>query len=403
MPNLIPTPIVDVNGRSTTVHKRPASESPGNRTLAAAKPLLKAHSAPSVMDETVVIKGGTLLQQNSIIMRNRGYFESDYIQNGESGYEWRKDDVEISNGELYEYLMFGIDPVEAAVFHQMNFKPEWFESDDELNHRPPGSVKYNEKQDPTNALERIRDVVTRLRDKGIPAQLAATMVANGASAWNVTHAKISTEQLCDLLGKWRVDGSSNSADNIMMREIIDGRIPFELVGMNSRNDLVRYSKERQSFVAKGRLNGLQEEDPEKYLRVASKAIKSMPGDAPVTDLFRLVDRFGDGVLELKHPKLADWALNGGYFGIEGAKYVEEVQKLLTKSKSKVVGDWKSSTEVGFKYQPSDLEARDLMKLRDAGAPPEQAVDLLVDRGLNITQALSVVQDGVLVALADGAL
>jgi hypothetical protein len=299
--------------------------------------------------------------------------------------------------------MFGIDPVEAAVFHQMNFKPEWFESDDELNHRPPGSVRYNERQDPTNALNIIQDVVARLRDKDIPAQLAATMVANGASAWNVAHSKISTDQLCELLGKWRVDGSSNSADNIMMREVIDGRIPFELVRMNSRNDLVRYSKEQQSYVVSTRLKDRKGEDPEKYVQVVSKAIKSVPGDTPVTDMFRFIDKFGDGVLDLKHPKLADWSLKGDYFGIEGAKYVEDVQKILTKSKSKIVGDWRSSTEVGSKYQPSDLSARDLLELRDAGSPPEQAVDLLVDRGLNLTQALSVVQDGVLVALADGAL
>lgn len=405
MTHLIPTPIVDSRGRSTTVHKRPEGTSAGSRSLASVKPVLKPTKAASVMDEQVSIAGGTRLSENSIIMQNSGYFESDWIQYGRGEYSWRDDDFDMPSDKMYEYLKFGIDPVEASVFHQMRIGSEWFEPGKELCDRVPGSIGFLGKSHGTRSVSEITELVDILKEANVPVETAAKVITNGLSRWNVKHSDLNLEQLCELFGKWKYDGSSTAPTHTMIASITRGEIPFELIRTNSRAELVRYSEELSQYGKKADLEKLRNSDAELYLRVASKGVKSVKSKDPVTDMYNLVDEFGEGVLALKYPKMArsGRTIGGKEYGIEGATYIESVQKLLTKSKNKSVGDWRVYYEVGYDDYRSSLKSLDFIEMMDAGATPEQAVDLIVDRELSVIQALSVLQDGTPVSLAEGAL
>lgn len=430
MSNLIRTPVVDKNGKQTTVHKRAEQNSSGASALASLKPKLTGGRA-SKPKATVKIKPTAVreLHEDSIISAHPSYFEVEWIKYGHGEYEWRNEEMEIPTARLYEYMRKGIDLTDASIFEGLGFNPEMV--GEEFPEDIPGRLgKWRVNATYASKIKN-QNVIDAMEEAGITPAKAYKALENGLQDGHMQH--LSIDQLVSLFGKWKyygVEGTRPEQNSSrLLDKVVQDVIPYELTLTNSRKDLSRLEGELVSL-GNNPLLERKEQDRELFIRIADKAVKSLPyrdfapRDEPVTRLYQLYDRHGEGVLDLPYPEMLTFSRHLGtpqeykasYDGdedesvnrwasitLEDALFAEAVADKGLEGRIRLwdVDAVQQNTQRG-KNVPT-LSHHDVLNMRAAGASVDQVHELLVMRGLGFDQALTVVKDGINSTIADGAL
>ena len=429
MSRLIPTPVVDRNGRLTTVHKRTDAPAKGIGTLSSSRPVLGAtkQSANGVhtikpkklSDKSDAIRIGKLFGALSSDDEIESFKES-------SG----RSPVQMSDDEIYDALRKGFSIHDAAALKSLDInlddvmertKEHWVRggSFNRMTGRSNGNLhEYTAK---------IEGALDRLQETGMSALDAGKLMLNGLQDGHLDRA-LSDEQLVDLFSKWRfrteqehyVHGHVEQDD--VIDAFVSGRLPFELSG-HKIADLKNVERETYDLfdrVLSDRPNSYKRneslaervKDREYLTKVADKAATVMPNEYRGLELVDAeVQKHGMEVLELNDPRMASipiWVEAGVTrdCGIETGRYVERV---LTLAKEDLEGDlWGTSspmhTSMGaVKADGVYLRNHDLLDLYDAGVSAEEAYDLLVKHKLSAEQIIVARETGVDSTLASGVL
>lgn len=407
MANLVPTPIVDRNGKATTVHRRADPGAPkAGSPLARVRPSV----APAPGEPTTVVRP----------VRNPPHFdrisclwpadEAELVRTGKGPYGWRRAPVQVPDSVLYGYLRLGLDLANASILHGAGITPEAAAKNEELDRHLAWRVYTLDGRYEPDFSERGR-AIQLMEDHGVPAETAFKAMRNNLNDYSFTGGT----------GVLTVAEFATVHANLPFREsrrglfaaIFRGDIPWELTATNTAGELQRLDREIGSPYVMWDEHGITpESDRETYIRGASVALRRMEKasqwgavDHPVARMLTAYSLHGEEAFDVPQPDI----LLKQYRAADGAeRYVDPAGARFAQAVLDLIGD-RGDWGRGWLWQHSEglrphrLDAEALMLLRDAGATPEHAHYLLVEREMDAVQALAVVRDGVPLAVSEGAL
>lgn len=426
MSRLIPTAIVDVNGRQTTVHKRAEEASKAHGTLAGVKPSLGVKDAGSDV-HTIKPKKLPAFADAVRIGRLMGALSTeDEVESfrESSG----RSPVQMSDEEIYDALRCGIPMQDTAALKNLGITP------DDVMERTKDAFMVggalNMVSGRNNRVHRtsIKGTLDRLQASGMPAPEADKLMLNGLQDGHFGRA-LNESQLQELFSKWRFRSEAESYEHgpVEQDDVIDGfisgRIPFEALGykLDALKNVERelYALYNQS--APSLRNTHKAPDPalverltdmDYRARLVEAAARTMPTTYdPLKKLDEVVQKHGMEALELNDPRKATMTIfvSPGVSrecGVEAAKYVEKVLELADDDLDGNL--WGSSTDPStsqgaVKANGHYLRNWELLDLYEQGVPAEVSYDMIVKHGLSREQILVARETGVGSTLANGVL
>ncbi|GAB2707562.1 hypothetical protein ACX801_08020 [Arthrobacter bambusae] len=324
MAKLVPTHVVDKNGRSTTVYKKPSGAGP-SASLKAAKPVVARPSG-----NVHVIKGRTL-HADSLSLELFAHDEPQQyrLTRCEGEHEWRRS-VELSDDELYQYLLMGVDSQDAAALHGLGVRPEGLPDHPDLADHVPGRLGRYE-----HSRERVanRQVIQRFRDADISALDAEKAIGNKVQDAFLDKA-LDDQQLCRLFSRKKYStphGIKSKANDLVTYSFVVGRLPLSVVDIPSRN-----LKEINSELAVMLANTFQRVSADKDLFEAMiRKASSMPRPSRIEPLYYAVENHGTAALDLDNPFLCALLTGDAAArfsgGIDSVRYLDTVYALIKTS------------------------------------------------------------------------
>lgn len=419
MTPLIPTPVVDKNGRQTTVHKRAGKASSANDLLGSLRPAVGSQQQES--GKTVTIKPRKLKEGSTAVaigtslgfLNSRGDVHAFCEASGRSA-------VKMPEDVLYSYLRRGVDVQDAAALSNLGINSVDEIPSETADFCLPGSLTEVVQQN-TVYRKKFDTVINRLQHRGVSAVDASKLLSNGLQDAHLDRA-LNDEQLIKLFSKWsfksvcgrEVHGKIEQDD--VIRGFVDGLLPFELID-HKMNELKGIEYELNKLVNEEAYR----DDEDKRLReklkdrkylvaVAGKAATSVLGYRSLRIMDKLIEDHGMDVLSLDTPQLAGVEMHLGnhesyQIGIEGARYIDAVHRIAFKDSDRAwwMGAERFFSHSGLEVERVYLRHGELMSLRDAGVSAEEAYDLLVKHKLSKDQIIAARESGVTNTLAEGAL
>jgi len=421
---LIPTAIVDVNGRLTTVHKRAEGTSRGNSALGNVKPSLgvtvsdmhtiKPKKLPVLSDSVRLAQlFGALITNEEI--------EAFVSPTGRST-------VQMSDDEIYDGLRKGFTIQDAAALKSIGISLDEIMERTKDSYVQGGSLDIAVGRKGIRYRTEISGALERLQASGTSPAEAEKMIINGLQDGHLDRA-LNDDQIKELFSKWRFRSAVQAYEHgpVELDDVIDGfvsgRLPFDLINhkmanlKNSESELYdlyerKFNRDGRSLYTPDAELAERLSDPDYRVRLVDKAATAMPGEyRPLVALDKLVQGHGMEVLELNDPRMAAMTIYvspgvNRECGVEAAKYVERVLDL---AKEETGGDlWGSSSkrhESQGAVQANGVYLRnwELLDLYERGVPAEESYDLLVKHKLSREQIIVARETGVGSTLASGVL
>lgn len=431
MSRLIPTPVVDKNGRQTTVHKRANAPVRGLGTIGVPR-LVGSNNQPAGGSvHTIKPKG---LPEKSDAVRIAKLFEvvttKDEIESFRS--RGSRSSVALTDDDIYNALRKGFSAQDTAALKSVGISVDDAVERTKGHLHEGGSINSLTGRSSSGHLHTYRsktaNALDRLQESGVSGVDAEKAIVNGLQDGHFDRA-LSDDQLVGLFSKWRfrteyehyVHGHVDQDD--IIDGFVSGRLPFEL-SKHKLGDLANverevfdlherdYSRERGVYRTPDPALGERLRDREYLLQLAEKAVTVMPQEYTALEkLDAEVQKHGLEALELADPRRASmsiWVSEGVNrdCGVEAAKYVERIMDL---AKDDIKHDlWGTSgkpysSSGGFQTDGAYLRNWDLLELYEAGIPAEESYDLLVKHKLSTEQILVARETGVDSTLASGVL
>lgn len=400
---LVPTSIVDVNGRQTTVHKKQREPGRNFSFLGQLRPTLDGAPIKSA-DDPWIVKGQ--LHPDSICLRVPHIMEVGLVVKS-TGNNSRAigDGVAMEDNEVYEYLRMGIDPNDAAVFKMAGYDPRDLRDDPEVAPLLPGHLERVYDGFHHHILSNARSI-DAMQGAGVSASRASTALKNGVAEHHFDGV-LDVEQVVELFMRNSYNRNprlSPLSKSGVLDAIVRGDIPLELPQHVKITNL-QWTADELSGYHGDKVRQLRDRDPERYKALLVKASKMETG---VLAIHALGKKYTDRVFELADPFLADrkYGDSGKQYGLVNANYLEAVMRAAPKG---ATSDWvkpkESSGPPPFSSRSAvwQLRGADMVALREAGATPEMAYDLISERGMRLEQALAVARGDTIIALSDGVL
>lgn len=415
---LVATPVIDKNGRLTTVHKRSDNASFGSPALTVARPsIVKTQKAEAVhtikpkklADDSPAARIGLAMHHWD------GYSEESAFIAGRG-----RKPVDMADDVLFDFLREGIDTQNAAALNTFGISEVGEIPDGAWGKSYPGSLSTVITKSTLIHYREFGQVIERLQEAGLSAVDASKAISNGLQDGHLDQA-LSDEQLLKLFSKWNykstfsLNGKSETEQDKVIDGFVSGLIPFELASQNM-NTLKGLEYELTALLVKEQtrddedkalLEKLKDRD---YLVTLGSKFHAMIGSRPLRELNRLVENHGIEVLDLEQPQLAGVSVRQGegkdaQIGIEGAKYIQTVQDIAHEQSDRAY--WTSVDRYnnvgGLEVDRSYLRNYELNNLREAGVSPEKAYDMLINHKLTPEQIVVAHQTGLNSSLAQGAL
>jgi hypothetical protein len=417
MSRLIPTAVVDKNGRQTTVHKRADAAPSAKGVLAGVRPALGAVQ-PQEVQHTIKLKGLTSGSTAMLIVKERGMMGNEEVDEFLAG-AGRKT-ASLPDDLIYDFLRKGVDAENAAALVTLGL-----DNPDDVPGDDSSFLIYNLKRVSGAGhyiwRRKIDDVIDRFQENGVPATVASKVIRNGLQDDHLDDA-LSDDQLIELFSKWTYkstvgyeDKGRNEQDRVI-KGFINGELPFDLIDLKM-NELKGVEYELSALALAGPAatdteNKLLEKfsDRDYLTRVARKAATSVDGYRPMQTLDGLIEKHGPEVMELRNPQMAGVEIHLGNYqsneiGVEAARYIEQVHDVMDKDSDRAY--WMSgerySSHGGKQIDRVYVRNADLLELREAGLSPEESYDMLVKHKLKPEQIIVARQTGVESTLASGVL
>lgn len=406
MSELIPTPIVDKNGRQTTVHRRSDSKK-NSRALISSKPVLTS-SFDMEPDLSYTIKGKTLHRDSlSLKLLSENPEEQYRLTQSTGEYAWRKN-VDVPNSVLYEYLRMGADIQDAATLYGLGVMPEELPDHPVLATQLPGRLG---RLDGANAFYIIqnRGVLLRFEDAGFPAVDVEKAIANKIQDW-VLDRGLNDQLLLDFFSKKKkyhavVGSIGQPANDRVINAFVLGRLPLTVADMPTAS-LKDVSKE--VIMMNDSLLSELVAQPEVFGQIIRKSLDS-DSTRNVQSIYELFTKHGPEILDMDDPFLcavqehvgAGNDLESG--SLEFGKYLDQVHQLIIKNDNQAFGS--SKYEWWGRMITNDIKVinSDLNDLRKSGVTPQEAYEGLVVHRLSTDQVIVSHADSLHSGFSGGAL
>lgn len=422
----IPTVITDINGKTTTVHKRAAPVSKSASSLTGIKPTVAPSQKrkPAVNpNKKVMVEWQSLAWGNKAVdtgtesfLHRAGLAEQvkRIHQKTRSG----KQDIEL--WELYEFLRNGISPSEGAMLHVLGIGADRLSTDPSFRNALPGNLSRIVKKG-RNETVSVTSVVDLMQEHGVNPKKAAAILANGLNDEHYENTVLEPKELLDLFDRFKYQHSVNAEKSTVssntLDAVMDGRLPFGMVDKANGIDrptasmalnLLYPESDKHAGVLSDAHRQELLRNPDLVVQVAAVMSKrriknndafSQTADAIKTYGYENCMEFDPGLM---NATLSD----GSVVGPDGARQVDEFLNYFnTSGNVRIRNNYRNKGVTGELVSPPAYKGivinyADLVELRRAGASNEDMNDLF-ERGLDPQQAMAVVNKETITAVAEG--
>lgn len=426
--NLIPTAIVDKNGKPTTVHRRSSVMPSSAGRLGALKPSLGAHKKTVIKTSKVAYS-----------IENLGYTSPDSFLN-RAGLADRTDrhlgqlggtaKATVPDETLYGFLRVGVSVQEAALLVDLGYPDaESLNADPNIAMQLPGPLVKTYRWGGSQSDDRsIESTVDFLAEGGVPPQKISKALVNNLNDEMLRNNVLPPEQLADLFTRFAYSVSVNedrgTGSSRLMDAIVEGRMPYSISQKqhgvdrsiaSAIHDSLYLSKKRHKESMSDTLRHNLKNDPQLLLHLGQVMSKNyIRGSYQIT--VDVIKRYGQEAAIEYGPELLDARLSDGTaLGVEGA---EEAREVLSYLKSAIGDDSKdryssrngnSLDGIGNSYRlysaslgipATTVYASDLVEMRRAGVSIEDILPYM-KQGLDTTRIIAVVTGNVPKPIATG--
>jgi hypothetical protein len=403
MSELIPTPIVDKNGRQTTVHRKSANK-PSSSALNSSKPVIsQATSAPN--DPVHTIRGKPLHGASLAVTLLSDDPDEQYRLTRCTGeHEWRKS-VEVPNSVLYGYLRMGADIQDAAALYGLGVMPDDLPNHPKLAVHVPGRLG---RLDGTEAFYVIqnRKVISRFEAAGFPAVDVEKAVANKVQDWFLDKG-LDESQLLTLFSKKKyqsVVGTGNKANDRVVNAFVRGNLPLTVLDVPTSK--LKNAAHEVMLMKESLVQELASE-PELFGKLIMKTLDTP--DGRIQDLYALLKEYGPGVMGMQDPYLCSVKENlgdnrgSGRGSFESGVYYDQVHQIIRENDNWTLESAKYEWWGGLVTNDTKVINADVDYLRRRGFTPQETYEGLVLHKLTPEQMIVGKEDTVPSGFAGGAL
>jgi hypothetical protein len=418
--SLIPTAVVDKNGRQTTVHKRRDAPAPSTRLLAGIKPSLGGAPASTkkVQKDSKVLQITFNASEHSVepsinpanFLARAGMTEGIAPGKGISGW------TNMTVGELYSFLRLGITKNEAAFLTRDGATLEQLTNNPEFVAALPGTLAQ------TRSRERlsVENVVDYLHEQGTPPAKVASLLNNGLRDIHLEKTVIEPQKAVKIFEKMKYQWSSVGADTnamVTIDALLDGRLPYELMEEGFERTTLTMASDalypRKRGFGTDSLTDAErahlQANPEEIVRTvrALNEIKDRRS-RDFVKAFRSIREYGYEASVQYNPDLLLMRPGGGEpLGIEGAQKVRGfVDSFSDHMRLSTVTFQDVKATSGYVYPretrtSADIEYEDIALMQRQGASNEQITKLLESGTISSSQALALVRGDAVPAMVEG--
>ena len=428
--NLIPTAIVDKNGKPTTVHKRGGPPAPSAGRLGSLKPSLAPHAKPPTSKVSYNAENlGHISFGFDSFFKEAGIADAaqkhlDSI--GGTGKTVVPDDV------LYGFLRVGISAQKAGLLFDMGYSDaDSLQNDPVIAQALPGPLVKTTRWGGSEADDRtIENVVDYLAEGGVSPQKISKAIVNNLDDKLLSRNTLPPEQLADLFTRFAysvsVHEEKGTGSSRLMDAIVEGRMPYSLsekqhgversIASNIHDALYGSEKKLRGSMSDTLRHKLKN-DPQLLLRVAqvmSKHKNYIRGRYEKTA--DTIERHGHEAAIKYSPELLDASMSDGTsLGVEGAEEAQEILSYLKTSIGDVATDKYSSRNgnslqgAGNDYRlysnslgipMTTVYASDLVEMRRSGVALEDILPYM-KQGLDTRRIIAVTVGNVPKSVASG--
>lgn len=402
MNELIPTPIVDKNGRQTTVHKKPASRL-SSAALSSAKPVITPTSVTN--DPVHLIKGKPLHGSSLALQLLRHDPDEQYrLTRCTDEHAWRKS-VEVPDSTLYGYLRMGADIQDAAALYGLGVMPDDLPDHPQLAVHVPGRFGRLDGNDAFYIIQNQK-VISRFEAAGFPAVDVEKAVANKVQDWFLDKG-LDDSQLLTLFSKKKYQsavGAGNKANDRVINAFVRGHLPLTVLDVPTAKlkDVAQ-----EVMLMKEPLVQELASEPELFGKLIMKTLDTPEGR--VQDLYALLKEYGPGVMGMQDPYLCSVKENLGDNGgsvkgtFESGNYYDQVHQIVRDNDKWVLESSKYEWWGGLVTNGTKVINADVDYLRRRGFSAQETYEGLVLHKLTPEQMIVGKEDTVPSGFAGGAL
>lgn len=404
MSDLIPTPVVDKNGRLTTVHKKPSGGTYSSK-LASSKPAITpvATSAPSNLMHTV--KGKPLHGASLALALLSDDPDEQYRLTRCTGeHEWRKS-VDVPDSILYGYLRMGADIQDATALYGLGVMPDDLPNHPKLAVHIPGRLGRLDGNEAFYVIQN-RKVISRFEAAGFTAVDVEKAVANKVQDWFLDKG-LDESQLLTLFSKKKyqsVVGTGNKANDRVINAFVRGNLPLTV--LDAPTAKLKNAAHEVMLMNESLVKELTSE-PELFGKLIMKTLDSP--DERIQDLYALLKEYGPGVMGMQDPYLCSVKENlgdnrgSGRGSFESGVYYDQVHQLIRENDSWTLENAKYEWWGGLVTNDLKVINADVDYLRRQGFSAQETYEGLVLHKLTPEQMLIGREDTVPSGFAGGAL
>lgn len=428
--NLVPTPIVDRNGKRTTVH-RGAQQQGGQAhgALAAVAPTVtrpQQRATVSKVSWDLRSVGAPYGKDNELDSESflaRAGLEREAIAAAAGG----KVSVSVPVPTLFEYLRVGIGPMEAAALETIGSLAKW-QQDPGFNGALPGSLaRRTRRRGEPDFIVGIGDAVDRMDAAGLTPLKAQALLANGLSDDHFQRTELTDEQVFAIFDRFKYQPSTVGAETnaaATIDAILDGRLPWRAVDkeLGIRRvalarvvDLVYPETWARGSMEVESLSPLDRdwllEDPDRLLGLGSLLSsdhRNYHVEGVLTDSIAALRAYGaEACTKAPAALLLAERSDGRPFGPDGANAALEFARAFKEAAGRDLNV--SGAEASYSnfprsdgYRSHTVHFADIVEAMDAGFDAEHIVGLLKE-GCTAAQVRAIAVDGIATALTRGAL
>ena len=404
MSNLIPTPIVDKNGKQTTVHKSVGASPQPSRFLAGARPSLS--NAPKKKEPTGTIDwmmtqlptGEGLLWEmgTGLGEHTNGLGKSPDREYGIGG-----GSATLTLSELFGYMHHGATPYEAARLSGFKSLEQW-EQDEDFQHGAERSPKKFEK------------VIAAIESRGMKIGEAFKLLGNGITDDLMESSTLTEDQTLSVFSRFKYSHytASKSSKEVpaMVDALLDGTLPYAVFdGGYEKASVTKMCKELYGDPGKKSEFTTAERDevkasPETIVMLLeltdhhnkTKSENDLNGAyRAFGETYRAVKTFGEEAVKEFHPQLLQATLrDGSVMGVVGARtargfmrYCED--KAGIELKQYTAASMNAVRRDGGDYRSFSAELTDVVEMSRAGMTDAAMFHLLMDMKLKTPEILEL--------------
>lgn len=417
--SLIPTPVVDKNGRQTTVHKRSGAPAPSARSLAGAKPSLGGNAAPTKRkSDSKIVTVPYSIGEYSVEPNTRpdSFLARAGLTEAATYGKSVTDSTSMTVGEMYEFIRLGITKHEAAYLMRDGATLEELQQNPEFMAALPGTLAETR---PGKCLS-VENIVDYLHEWGTPPAKVTHLLSNGLRDVHFENSVLEPEETIRVFDRFKYQYSATGAETnamVTIDALLDGRLPYELMQEGFERTTLTMASDalyprKRGFGTESLTDAERahlQANPEEIVRTV-RALNEIENrrNRDFVKTYRSIREYGYESTVQYTPDLLLMRPGGGEpLGIEGAEQVRAFVNSFSDHMSRSTVTFQDvQATAGYMYPREtrtsvDIEYEDIALMQREGASNEQIAKLLETGTLSSSQALALMRGDAVPAMVEG--